>query len=111
MAMVVLLLGIAAGAYALHRLLKWMQKHGWIYYTNKEPRAHISGSLIAFQEFIEPKTKHVIEIKNDKRGFLVENTPDAGAPPLGDWRWQPIRAKSNDSSSSDDERREQGTRT
>jgi len=93
MAIVVLILGAAAGVYALHRLLKWMQKHGWIYYTNKEPRAHISGSLTAFQEFIEPKTKHVIEIKNDKRGLLVERTSEAGTPPLrGATPWVEKRA-------------------
>jgi len=48
--------------YALHRLGLWSEERGYIYYLNKKPRSGAAGSFVAFQQIIEPRMQHVIQV-------------------------------------------------
>src|SRR5262249_53533496 len=58
--------GVIAAVYGMHRLCLWMEKRGWIYYKNKKPDLSTGGGFFALQEFIEPRTKHVYQIRDER---------------------------------------------
>jgi hypothetical protein len=70
---------IVAGLYALHRLALCLERRGWIRYVRNPPRAG-DGTAAAFgelQQFLEPKTRHVYELKQEKR---PRREADGGEP-------------------------------
>ncbi len=73
-----LIAGILAALYGLHRLALWMEAKGWIYYVKKRASPDTIGSaVLELQQMVKPATKHVLEVRRQRR---VEN-PGAGDPP------------------------------
>jgi hypothetical protein len=74
--------------YGLHRLAMWLEARGHLYYSRRTPRGGgAMGSFVAIQEVLEPQTRHVIEIREEKRGESEEGVPGAGAWPAGRSPW------------------------
>ena len=61
--------GIAVGIYILHRLALWLEREGWIRYIHNPPSAGDGGGAMlgALQKIYEPQTRHVYELKEQKR--------------------------------------------
>jgi hypothetical protein len=61
--------GIVAGLYASHRLALWLEREGWIRYVRNPPRGGdgAGAALGELQQFFEPRTKHVYELKREER--------------------------------------------
>ncbi|HVP00123.1 MAG TPA: hypothetical protein VMT15_18760 [Bryobacteraceae bacterium] len=56
------------GLYGLHRLARWMEDKGWIYYQTK--RAHpdaMGAAALELQRLVNPGAKHVLEITRQRR--------------------------------------------
>lgn len=76
-------LGIVAGLFVVHRLALWLERNGWIRYVRHPPRAG-DGTGAAFgelQQFFEPTTRHVYELKQEKR---PRREADGGEPAPSD---------------------------
>jgi hypothetical protein len=56
------LAGIAAAVYLLHRLALWLEDRGWLYYRRKKPSSSPLSMWVAMQKFMEPGFKHVREV-------------------------------------------------
>jgi hypothetical protein len=70
--------GGLAGLYGLHRLCLWLEAKGHLYYWHKKPEGSSpTACLSALQEIIEPQSKHVFHVKDEKRHANEE----AGDPP------------------------------
>ena len=69
---VVTLAGLACLA---DRVLLWMERRGWIYYRNFEPRIKdgVRGVIGTFQEIVEPQIRQVKE----ERSQRLAETDDA----------------------------------
>ena len=55
--------------YILHRVALWLEREGWIRYIHNPPSAG-EGTGAAFgelQQIFEPQTRHVYELKEEKR--------------------------------------------
>ncbi len=61
--------GVAFGLYALHRLALWLEREGWIRYIHSPPSAGEGGAAMLgdLQRIYEPQTRHVYELKEQKR--------------------------------------------
>jgi hypothetical protein len=59
----------AAGLYALHRLALRLERDGWIRYVRNPPSGNEGGgaALGELQKYFEPQTRHVYEMKEQKR--------------------------------------------
>jgi hypothetical protein len=74
--------GVVTALYALHRLALWLEREGWIRYARNPPQAG-SGSAAAFgelQQIFEPKTRHVYELKEEKRPRREADGGEPGPP-------------------------------
>jgi hypothetical protein len=58
--------GGAAAVYALHRFCLWLEKRGWLYYKHKKPSSSAASSFVALQQVLEPPTRHVLHVKEEK---------------------------------------------
>lgn len=68
----------AASLCALHFLLVWLERRGWIYYrkrrfSNKSRGGGLRGVLGQFQEFVQPEIRHVWE-DQDRRATQIKST-------------------------------------
>jgi hypothetical protein len=72
---VAVLLGAIALLFLLDRLGCWLEKRGLLYYRHKKPESSALSSFVAMQQIIEPPSKHVFEIKDEKR---KQSQEDAG---------------------------------
>jgi hypothetical protein len=52
--------------YRLHRLCLWLEKRGWLYYWHKKPAGGGGSGFVALQEFLEPPTQHIHQVKEEK---------------------------------------------
>jgi hypothetical protein len=71
--------------YALHRLALWLEREGWIRYLRSPPQAGAGGTA-AFGELhqiLEPTTKHVYELKQQKRPRREADGGDPRPPSAG----------------------------
>jgi hypothetical protein len=62
--------GCGAAAYAIwrvHHLCLWLEEQGWIYYRHKQASSTAAGCLVAVQQAIEPRTRHVIEVMDHQK--------------------------------------------
>lgn len=61
--------GIAAGLYVLHRIALRLERAGWIRYVRHPPGpGGATGAAFGeLQQLFEPQTKHVYELKDEKR--------------------------------------------
>ena len=62
----VYLLAAIAALYGLHRLCLRLEDRGYIYYRRKRPTGSSAGCLLELQQALEPQTKHVIQVKDEK---------------------------------------------
>jgi hypothetical protein len=76
-----ILVGGGAALYGLHRLCLWLEERGWLYYKHKQPSSSPAGCLVALQQALDPQTKHVLQIKEEKRYHAEEEAPGEGDPP------------------------------
>lgn len=60
-------IGIIAILVSLDRLGLWLEDRGWLYYRRKKPTSSPMSALVAMQQFIEPRVKHVVEVRHEKR--------------------------------------------
>jgi hypothetical protein len=68
-------LAAAAGLAAVARLGAWMQRRGWVNFRGGSPGGG-AGALGAFQQVVEPQSRHVYQMRQEK----PPAGPDAGAP-------------------------------
>ncbi|HEX3358550.1 MAG TPA: hypothetical protein VHS31_16365 [Tepidisphaeraceae bacterium] len=45
----------------LDRLLRWMERKGWIYYHKQSPKGTMRAGLSIMQELVQPEIRHVWE--------------------------------------------------
>jgi hypothetical protein len=84
---VLLPVGGPLALYGLHRLGLWLEARGCLYYIHKKPRGGVAGGFVALQEVLEPGSRHVVQIKEEKRGESEEGVPGAGDWPAGRAPW------------------------
>ena len=59
--------GIALAVFVLDRLGLWLEDRGLLYYRRKKPSSSPLGAFVALQQFIEPGSRHVQEVGQNKR--------------------------------------------
>jgi hypothetical protein len=69
-------LGALAGLFGLHRLCLWLEARGWLYYRDKKPESSAASCWVGLQQIVEPGTRHVLQLKQEKR--TVESEEAAG---------------------------------
>jgi hypothetical protein len=67
---IVVLAGIAGGAYVLDRLGLWLEARGWLYYRTKRGSVPLGRAVLETQALLDPNKRHVLE--------ATRTTPDAG---------------------------------
>jgi hypothetical protein len=73
--------GLAAALYGLHRLCLWLESKGHLYYLHKQPEGSSPAACLgALQEVLEPQTRHVFHIREEKR-HAKEEAPGQNDPP------------------------------
>jgi len=73
--------GGAAALYGLHRLCLWLEERGWLYYWHKKPGSSPASCLVAVQQALEPQTKHVLHLREQKRQRSDGEAPGENDPP------------------------------
>jgi hypothetical protein len=72
-----LIVGVAAGLYGLHRIALWMERRGWIFYVHKKASPNALGNAVLnVQQIIQPGSGHVLEVRTNRR----VQRDDAGGP-------------------------------
>ena len=76
------LVAAVAVLYGLHRLALWLEREGWIRYMRNPPRADSGGgaALGELQKIFEPQTRHVYEMKEQKRPLRDAEGGDPEVP-------------------------------
>ena len=76
------LLAAAAGLYGLHRLALRLERDGWIRYLRHPPDAGAGGGALLgeLQRLYEPQTRHVYELKEEKRPDREAEGGEPGPP-------------------------------
>lgn len=76
------ILAAAAAVYGLHRLALRLERQGWIRYRHHPPDAGAGGGALLgeLQKIYEPQTRHVYELKEEKRPRREADGGDPGAP-------------------------------
>jgi len=78
------LIAAIVAIYAFHRLFRWMESRGWIYYTRSGNHSTRAGNaMLNIQQLFEPSKKHVIEMKQSQRPQL-DVSGDPPSPPRDD---------------------------
>jgi hypothetical protein len=73
-----LAVAVALGLYGLHRLARWAEARGWIYYLERRGSSGTLGNaFLEMQSMIEPSRKVVLE----ERRREVREEDDEGGPP------------------------------
>ncbi|HEX3151019.1 MAG TPA: hypothetical protein VHR66_23265 [Gemmataceae bacterium] len=77
------IIGAAIGLYALHRLALRLERDGWIRYLHHPPRGADGGGAAfgELQKFFEPQTRHVYEMKEQKRPLREADGGDPAERP------------------------------
>jgi hypothetical protein len=69
--------GLLAGLYGLHRLALWMEAKGWIYYVKQKPDSSSLGTaLLELHQLARPSVKHVQEARTKR----TAQQDDQGGP-------------------------------
>ncbi|MBY0398063.1 MAG: hypothetical protein K2X91_16570 [Thermoleophilia bacterium] len=76
-------LAVAAlgGLYALHRLALRLEEQGHLYYLKRKPGGGASRVLAPLQEAIDPASRHVFNVQDERRTVTREDVPDPDDPP------------------------------
>lgn len=72
---------IALALYGLHRLCLRLEREGLLYYLHKKPKGTSAHSLVGLQEAIDPRIRHVLQIREEKRQFSEDDESGRGDPP------------------------------
>jgi hypothetical protein len=68
---ILVVLGIGAAVYGLHRTCLWLEDRGLLYYRRK-PDSSPASMWVAMQQFVEPGVKHVREVRQENRKAYEE---------------------------------------
>lgn len=71
---------VLAAIYGLHRLCLRLEDRGWIYYLHKKPTSTAIGSMMGMHQIIEPQSKHIYEMKEERRPRAEEGAPGEKEP-------------------------------
>jgi hypothetical protein len=77
----VLVLSGLASLYGLHRLCLWLKERGWLYYKHKKPSSSPASCFAALQQALEPRTRNVIHVREEKRNRSEDEAMGQGDPP------------------------------
>jgi hypothetical protein len=75
------LVALGAALYALHRLCLWLEEKGHLYYLRKQPGGSSASCLVELQKALEPQTRHVLHVKDEKRHGTEGDAGGRGEPP------------------------------
>jgi hypothetical protein len=78
----VLLSGGLAALYGLHLLALRLEERGLLYYLNKKAKSSPMGCFVAFQQAIEPRTQHLLQVSHTNHNLGDEDVP-GGSPKPG----------------------------
>jgi hypothetical protein len=68
-----------AALYGLHRLCLWLEERGQLYYLHKKPEGGSSlSAFVALQHEIEPQSRQVIQVTEQKRNRSEKEAPGDG---------------------------------
>jgi hypothetical protein len=70
-----IIVGGLAVLYGVHRLCLWLEDRGWLHYKHKKPSSSAASCFVALQQFLEPPTQHVLQVKEEKRQHGDEEVP------------------------------------
>jgi hypothetical protein len=63
----VVVLGLLVALFYFDRFCLWLEDRGWLYYRKKKPTSSSGSVFVALQQFIEPRVKHVVQVKQESR--------------------------------------------
>lgn len=73
-----IVIAVCLGFYFFDKVCLWLESKGWLYYRNKKAESGIIGrALLEFHSFLNPSTKHVIEVKQNS---IKQKRSEADAP-------------------------------
>jgi hypothetical protein len=75
LALVLALVGLLTPLYGLDRLGLWLEARGWLYYRHRKPASSPASAWVAWQQFLEPGARHVLEVREQLPG---EGDEEAG---------------------------------
>jgi hypothetical protein len=78
---VLLALG-AAAVFGLDRLVRWMQRRGWIDLGHERPRRGVGHAMLGLQEFVDPGVEHVLAAENREQKDDADHPGDEDDPDL-----------------------------
>jgi hypothetical protein len=77
-----IVIAVAAGLFALHGVLLWAERRGWVYYRYRRPsRSALGNAFLEIQSLVEPEKRQLAEIRRrtdveeDEDGEPPENQP------------------------------------
>ena len=72
---------VLAGLLALDRLLRWMERRGWIFYRERQPSGSgVANALGEFEAILNPAVREVVVARQEQRA-QDEDDDDDGDPP------------------------------
>ncbi|MFO0888730.1 MAG: hypothetical protein U0790_06235 [Isosphaeraceae bacterium] len=70
------------GSCRLHRLcLRLERTKGLLYYLHNKPKGTSAHSLVELQEAIDPRIRHVLQIREENRQYSEDDESSRGDPP------------------------------
>lgn len=76
-----LLVAALVGLLALDRLLRWMERRGWIFYRQRKPSGSgIANALGEFEAILNPAVREVVVARQEQRA-QDDDDDDDGDPP------------------------------
>ena len=72
-------LGAVVLVYLLHRLLRYAESKGWIFYRTRPPRVRFLGLL---EELVEPSVEYLIE-EESSEAIRADQAESGQGPPAG----------------------------
>lgn len=76
------ILGVLAGLYGLHRLCLWLQERGWLYHVHKKPSLVSLGRVaLELQQMTQPEKRYLLEVRQKQQ---VERDDRGGPDKAGD---------------------------
>ncbi len=79
---VLVVFGLIAGGFALHRLALWLERRGWLYYRDKQPSSSALGNaVLRAQTIVDPSAEYVLEERLREDAALGESAdpPEPGS--------------------------------
>jgi hypothetical protein len=69
------------GLFALDRLLRWMERRGWIFYRERQPSGSgVANALGEFEAILNPAVREVVVARQEQRA-QDDDDDDDGDPP------------------------------